>query len=66
MKEESVEVSVKMTKQKKSAIKNQEYNPKEKGLKYKRKKVYEKDKQRNVLPNALSKLFFFLKSPGKS
>lgn len=44
MKEESVEVSVKMTRQKKSAIKNEEYNPKEKGLKYKRKKVYEKDK----------------------
>ena len=30
------------------------------------KKVYEKDKLRNILPNALSKLFFFMKSTGKS
>lgn len=30
------------------------------------KKIYEKDRERNILPNAMSKMFFFLKSMGKS
>lgn len=29
-------------------------------------KAYQKDKERNILPNAVSKIFFFLKSSGKS
>lgn len=30
------------------------------------KKTYEKDKERNILPNVVSKMFFFLKSMTKS
>lgn len=32
----------------------------------KKKLIYEKDKERNILPNAISKLFFFMKSKTKS
>lgn len=55
-----------MIKDRNEIEKNEEYDPKEYSPKAKNKKIYEKDKERNILPNAISKLFFFLKSTTKS
>lgn len=55
-----------MIKDRNEIEKNEEYDPKEYNPKAKNKKIYEKDKERNILPNAISKLFFFLKSTTKS
>lgn len=55
-----------MIKDRNAIEKNEEYDPKENNPKLRNRKIYEKDKERNILPNAISKLFFFLKSMTKS